>query len=175
MPELAERVVFEVDHPDSQRDKRGRAARLRQTAREIRFVPVDFARDGLDAALSGSGHAPDQPTTWVWEGVVMYLEPEDIEATMRVIARRSAPASRLIILYHSPSWLLRFVGFMTRRLGEPLRSELRPEAMRGLLARHGFLVTRDDDMRTLGAALGPEVQRMTRYVTHMRNVVADRL
>src|SRR5690348_8576517 len=48
MPELADADVFEVDHPDSQRDKRERAAALTPTARAIHFVPVDFTRDDLE-------------------------------------------------------------------------------------------------------------------------------
>ena len=99
MPELRDVTVFEVDHPDSQREKRARAAALQRIAREVRFVPVDFTRDRLDDALAAAGHDPTRPTTWVWEGVVMYLERADIEATLAVIQRRSAPASRLVMMY----------------------------------------------------------------------------
>src|SRR6185295_1247365 len=51
MPELRDAVVYEVDHPDSQRVKRERAASLTPLARELRFVPVDFTRDRLGDAL----------------------------------------------------------------------------------------------------------------------------
>ena len=103
MPELRDAVVFEVDHPDSQREKRARVAALQPVARDIRFVPVDFTRDRLDDALAAAGHDATRPTTWIWEGVVMYLELADIEATLSVIARRSAPRSRLIVLYLRPA------------------------------------------------------------------------
>src|SRR5689334_1393485 len=42
---LADTIVYEVDHPDSQRRKRERVRRLRSVAREIRFVAVDFEHD----------------------------------------------------------------------------------------------------------------------------------
>src|SRR5262249_21708965 len=45
MPELRGVQVFEVDHPDSQREKRARVSALEQIARDVRFVPVDFARN----------------------------------------------------------------------------------------------------------------------------------
>jgi len=70
MPELRDAVVFEVDHPDSQREKRRRAARLTRAAREVRFVPVDFTRDrrpgfardrGRDASRHRRGHRLRQP------------------------------------------------------------------------------------------------------------------
>src|SRR5262249_2688956 len=72
MPELRDVTVFEVDPPDSQRQKRARAAGLSQVARDVRFAPVDFTRDDLDQALSDAGHDPAIKTTWIWEGVVMY-------------------------------------------------------------------------------------------------------
>src|SRR5262249_46565830 len=68
MRELAETTVFEVDHPDTQREKRSRIGTLAQAARDVRFVPVDFTRDSLDEALAAAGHDPARPTTWIWEG-----------------------------------------------------------------------------------------------------------
>jgi methyltransferase (TIGR00027 family) len=174
MPELRDTVVFEVDHPDSQRDKKQGVLQLSQLAREVRFTAVDFERDDLDASLAAAGHDPRQPTIWVWEGVVMYLSLPDIEKTLGVIARRSAPLSRLIVVYHSPALTLRLVAWIVRRLGEPLRSELRPQQMRALLARFGFQVVRDEDLRTTAARLSPAILRGTRFVGHMRTVVADR-
>src|SRR5207245_167359 len=97
MPELAGTVVFEVDHPDTQRDKVARAAALPRLAREIRFVPVDFTRESLEEKLAAAGHDPARPTTWLWEGVVMYLTRPEIQATLAVVARRSTPGSRLVI------------------------------------------------------------------------------
>jgi methyltransferase (TIGR00027 family) len=174
MPELRDAVVFEVDHPDSQRDKRQGVAALSQLAREVRFTAVDFERDDLDAALAAAGHDPKRPTTWVWEGVVMYLELPDIEKTLAVIASRSAPQSRLIVVYHSPALTLKLVAWIVRRLGEPLRSVLRPDEMRALLEKHGFQVVRDDDVRTTAAALSPTLLRGTRFIRHMHTAVADK-
>lgn len=175
MPELRDVVVFEVDHPDSQRDKRARAGALTPRARDIRFVPVDFARDALDDALAKAGHDPARPTTWIWEGVVMYLTPADVEATLAVIARRSAAGSRLVILYHSPAFMRCVVGLAVRRLGEPLRSSFTADAMRALLARHGFRVIADEALPRIGAALSEDVGRATARVKHLRIVTAERV
>ncbi|MDF2696974.1 MAG: Transcriptional regulator, MerR family protein [Labilithrix sp.] len=174
LPELADVTVFEVDHPDSQRDKRARTGLLTQTASEVRFVPVDFARDDLDTALAGAGHDRARPTTWIWEGVVMYLEQRDIEATLDVVARRSAPGSRLVILYHCPALMLSIVGVVVRRLGEPLRSSFRPEAMRAMLAKHGFEVVRDQSLPEIGRAMSPALGEATSVTKHLRIVTATR-
>jgi methyltransferase (TIGR00027 family) len=174
MSELADTVAFEVDHPDTQRDKRVRVSSLRQVAREVRFVPVDFERDDFEKALAVAGHDPTRPTTWVWEGVVMYLRRRDIEATMRVIARRSPPGSRLIIVYVAPGLMASLIGWIVGRLGETFRSAFRPAQMRALLAAHGFSVTNDEDIPSTAAALSPVVAHDARLLKHLRTVVADR-
>lgn len=174
MNELAHATVFEVDHPDSQKTKRERSKPLTARAREVRFVPVDFERDDLARALESAGHDASKPTTWVWEGVVMYLRPADVAATLAIVRDRSAPESRLVIAYHSPAAMLHVIGFLVRLLGEPLRSTYTPESMAALLRAHGFGVATDRGLPELGAALGPEVDQATKVMRHTRIVVATR-
>ena len=175
MPELRGAVVFEVDHPDSQREKRRRAVRLSPVAREVRFVPVDFACGGLEDALGSAGHDPSRRTTWVWEGVVMYLSRPEAKATLAAVARRSAPGSRLIILYHTPTLLLRAIGVFVRRLGEPLRSAYSVEEMRALLSGHGFRVIEDRGLPEIAAAMPRDVAEATAFAKHMRLATAERM
>ena len=172
MPELRRVSVFEVDHPDSQREKREKIAKLSPAADDIRFVPVDFERDSLDSALSAAGHDSARPTTWIWEGVVMYLTQADIEATLAVLQRRSAPHSTLVIAYHSPALILKVVGLFLRRIGEPLRSAFLPERMRELLARYGFRSISDRGLPEIGHALSPDIARGAARVKHLRIVTA---
>jgi methyltransferase (TIGR00027 family) len=174
MPELADVTVLEVDHPDSQAAKRKRVATLEPRARDVRFVPVDFARDDLEQALAAAGHDAQRPTTWVWEGVVMYLTRSAIEATLAVVARRSAEHSRLVVLYHSPSPVLRVVGPIVRFLGEPLRSAFSPEKLAALLANHGFGVVRDRSVAEIGRAISAELGAATKVAGHLRIAVATR-
>jgi methyltransferase (TIGR00027 family) len=174
MAELASVTVYEVDHPDTQRQKRARISALAQQAHEVRFVAVDFTRDSLDDALARAGHDASKKTTWIWEGVVMYLTPEQVRATLAVIAKRSAPRSRLALLYHRPQPILFFVGPILRWIGEPLRSRWQPEAMKALLDARGFDVVRDDDMASLGAALGGDVAAANVPMKHLRLAIAHR-
>jgi methyltransferase (TIGR00027 family) len=176
MPELRDAIVFEIDHPDSQREKRARLehAHLIPRAGEVRFVPVDFTRDSLDAALAGAGHDPATPTTWIWEGVVMYLTPAEVDATLAVVAARSAPTSTLAVVYHSPAPILLVVRFFLRRLGEPLRSAFTAERMRAVLARQGFRVVRDDDILGISRSIGIDVHEPSRYGKHVRMAFAVR-
>jgi methyltransferase (TIGR00027 family) len=174
MPELRDAVVFEVDHPDTQRDKIARAASLVRTAREVRFVPVDFTRDSLDDKLAAAGHDPTRLTAWIWEGVVMYLTRAEVEATLDVVARRSVAGSRLMIAYAAPGLLVPLAGFLVKRLGEPFRSVFTAPAMKELLAAHRFAVVRDDDIPTLARPLSEQAWKATRALKHIRIVVSAR-
>ncbi|AEV87735.1 methyltransferase [Actinoplanes sp. SE50] len=162
MPELAEVDVFEVDQPASQQDKRDRAGKL--PGRAPVFVPVDFGRDRLGDALAAAGHRAAMPTTWVWEGVVPYLTPEEVTTTVRAIASLSPSGSRLITNYQTKSASAAFGRFvvqgMARLTGranpwaaEPWRSTWRPESMSQLLTRHGFTVVRDNHLLDLAAGM----------------------
>jgi methyltransferase (TIGR00027 family) len=173
MRELVTSLVFEVDHPDSQLQKRERVASLTREAREVRFVPVDFRRGDLARALEAAGHDTHLPTAWLWEGVVMYLEPDEIETTLRTVGERSAPGSRLIVAYHQPAWMLLVLALIVRRLGEPIRTVLTPHQMRELLARHRFCTRWDRDLPAIGSELSAEIGHATRLMRHLRIVTAD--
>lgn len=143
LPGLEEVVVFEVDHPATQREKRARAARLTPRAQEVRFVAVDFERERIEARLRDEGHDASAPTMWIWEGVVPYLEPAATRATLASVAAISAPGSRLALtyvvghrLFRGP--LSRPVELAFQLLGEPLRSLTSRDALHTALDEAGW-------------------------------------
>ncbi|WP_330180018.1 class I SAM-dependent methyltransferase [Nocardia sp. NBC_01503] len=185
MKELADATVFEVDQPASQQDKRQRLGERTLLAGSVRFVPVDFATDSLDAALAAAGHDTTRATTWIWEGVVNYLTREQIAATAAVVAARSAPGSRFIITYPAPSVrntlgrrIVRPLWALARRQNpiadEPMRSTWTPERMRELLDANGFEVVTDIDQLTVAQELDLAVERGP-FLRSGRIVVADRI
>lgn len=183
MPELAEVVVYEVDRPASQQDKRDRLAGLAHVAGSVVFVPVDLTRDDLSAALPAAGHDATRPTTWLWEGVVPYLTREQVAATLAVLAPLSAPGSRLVVNYVGRSLVAgpgRLVAAVLARLGgrrspwadEPWRSTWSPEQLSDLVRLHGFHVVRDTDPSVTAAELGLPTRALTQR--HNRIAVAER-
>jgi methyltransferase (TIGR00027 family) len=184
MPELADVEIFEVDHPASQRDKRGRVGDLQPVAKSVWFVPVDFTRDRLDTALESAGHRPGEPTTWIWEGVVPYLSRAEVAATLHAVSGRSTTGSRLVVNYQSPA-LSAALGRLAARAmtatarrrspwaDEPRRSSWTPTAMSVLFAGHGFVLNRDDDLLTL-AEDPPVPVRRRRSLQTGRVAIADR-
>lgn len=150
LPEAAAARVFEVDHPDMQREKRARLEGARRESGSQRvFVPVDFERDRLDASLAKAGFSPALITFWIWEGVTPYLTHGAIETTLRALSENSAPGSRLAITYTRPAHEIghavdRVASFLGSLVGEPLFGRYRRSEMADLLRGFGFAVQSDE-------------------------------
>ncbi|HTN91783.1 MAG TPA: class I SAM-dependent methyltransferase, partial [Sorangium sp.] len=162
MKALATTRFFEVDHPATQAFKQGKAAGLTPLVEQLTYVPVNFERDALATRLLSAGHRPDEPTAWIWEGVVMYLSDEALRATLRALASASAPGSVLMVNYMEPAerrreQLVRHL--LTRFWREPLIGIRRREVMLAEVERAGFRAVRDtgtaDWARQFGAPLAP--------------------
>jgi len=87
---------FEVDHPATQQDKREKLARVAGYPVEAAtFVSCDFEREDFLERLANAGHHSDEPSMFVWEGVVYYLTEAAVRATCSRIAHACHPATRL--------------------------------------------------------------------------------
>jgi methyltransferase (TIGR00027 family) len=93
--------VFEVDFPATGGWKRGRLADAGiETPGNVSFVGVDFETDDLMTTLVAAGYDAGAPTFFLWLGVVPYLTPEAIAATLRAIA--SVPGGEVVFDYSNP-------------------------------------------------------------------------
>jgi methyltransferase (TIGR00027 family) len=101
MSRLAALRVFEVDHPDTQAVKRRTLNRLLSSPpTHVRFVPVDFKRDGLAAAMHAAGYRDSPRTLILWEGVTNYLTADAVDATVRWCACASEGSLLLFTYVH---------------------------------------------------------------------------
>ncbi len=150
MTSLEHTTVFEVDHPATQAYKREQIASRPPTARDVRFVAVDFARDFLDTALAHPGHDVAQPTFWIWEGVTMYLPRAAVEDTLARIDQRSAPGSAIALTYVPTGAMdtmpvLRVLSRIAFGiLGEPLVGVIPTDDLAGCLRAAHFEPTSDE-------------------------------
>lgn len=159
MKSLAGVRVYEVDHPATQAYKRRKAAVLPIRAKSLDFAPVDFEADSLRARLGAAGHRADEPTVWLWEGVVMYLSDAGLRKTLDDITVCSAPGSKLLVHYHETSHahphapIKRLLLLLWR---EPQIGERDPLVMQREIERAGFEILSDtrpgDWASRLGAA-----------------------
>lgn len=143
---LRDSIVFEIDHPDTQADKRAGIGSRAPRAREVRSAPIDFAKDTLDDVLARAGHDASKRTTFVWEGVTMYLASDAIDSTLDAVARVSAPSSVLATTYHDRAFAIESapLDVLVRVVGEPFRTRMAPSEMRARLTSRGFAVESDE-------------------------------
>lgn len=95
-----EMTVFEIDQPEVLEFKSRVMADLGATpSADLRNAAVDL-RDDWPAALLAHGFDETQPTTWIAEGLLIYLPPEAQDRLFDNITRMSAAGSRMATEYH---------------------------------------------------------------------------
>jgi methyltransferase (TIGR00027 family) len=157
--------VFEVDLPATQAAKR---AALGPTPAHVRFVPLDFDRDPLGAAMERGGLVAGARTFIVWEGVVAYLEPAAVDATLRWAGRIAGPRSELVFTYVHRGVLDGGEAFpdagpwveSVRAAGEPFVFGLDPAELADYLAERGWRLVADHSTTELLAAYGLPARRV---------------
>ena len=159
MPELRDALVFEVDHPDTQRDKLERLERLDIKTGHITFVAADFGDDGLGAIVTGAGFRPDVPALFLCEGVAIYLERPVLESLLRelrgIATDGSLLAISLSVTSSSAAESVRRQAFRTAvaAMGEPARTVLRPDELDSLLSTTGWTLRTTQSERARLAGL----------------------
>jgi methyltransferase (TIGR00027 family) len=137
---------FEVDHPDTQADKRARLERLGLEASHIAFVAAHFAVDDVEVALVGAGHQSEVPSLFLCEGVAIYLERSVLESLLHGLRQVACDGSRLAISLSvassSAAQTVRRVAFRAAvaAMGEPARTVLSSGEVNTLLTTTGWRV-----------------------------------
>lgn len=91
----ADLPVIEIDHPDTQAEKKARALRLGSPGPH-RYLPVDFRGDSLRCALAADPSLSQRPSLVSWLGVTPYLPWETVLKTLMDLHAVLAPGSRLV-------------------------------------------------------------------------------
>jgi methyltransferase (TIGR00027 family) len=143
---------FEIDHPDTQRDKRERLERLRIETAHVAYVPSDFAVDPVASALVAAGLDAQRAALFLVEGVAVYLDRSVLERLLRELGDVAGPASRLAISLSVDTGR----GLPARRaafqsavaaMGEPARTVLTADDADALFAATGWQVPAPGDER----------------------------
>lgn len=149
LPALVGRRVVEIDHPATQAEKQRRMSSVREAPATLTLLPADLALDDLGAVLTQAGHDMSIPTIWVWEAVIPYLPAAAVDATLTVLARRSASGSTVIATTVRPAlvapaalgrMLGPTIGVAMRGIGEPVLLAEEDGAVTSRLAGYGFVV-----------------------------------
>jgi methyltransferase (TIGR00027 family) len=95
LPWPADSHVFELDRPDVL-DFKHRVLSSVGAVPVVKRTPVEVdLRGNWSAALIDAGFCPGVPTTWVAEGLLLYLSAAAETALMRTVSTLSEPGSRL--------------------------------------------------------------------------------
>jgi methyltransferase (TIGR00027 family) len=86
---------FELDHPDTQRDKARRLAALGVHAPAVTLAAADFRSDDTRAVLAHAGHEASEPSLFLCEGLLTYLDGQTCHSLIAALAARAAAGSVL--------------------------------------------------------------------------------
>ena len=151
--ELMQRLhVFEVDHPATQTFKRQRLAELGwELPAHLHFVPLDFTRESLAAALGRPPYDPRVPSFFSWLGVTYYLTREVVLDTLRAIADIAPAGSYVVFDYMDPDAFvperaakrMQRMQAIVRQAGEPMKAGFDPSRLAADLETLGLRLQED--------------------------------
>jgi methyltransferase (TIGR00027 family) len=140
---------FELDTTDVLDHKaRVLATQAAQSACERIPVACDL-RDDWPGVLLAAGFTPGRPTAWIAEGLLVYLEPDDVDGVLADLTPLSAPGSRLGLTLSGRPPAANGGGPV--RWDVTLRRSVAPDDPVGWLSGHGW---RTDQMTGAAEVLG---------------------
>jgi methyltransferase (TIGR00027 family) len=169
---LSGRAVFEIDHPNTQAQKRAVLGRAAPPATTVpTYVAVDFERDDLTSALISSGYQPARESMFLWEGVTQYLSSEAVNETLSAIHQMGRRGDTLVFTYvvdavvkgeldrfpEAARWLRG-----TANRGEPWIFGLSPAGLHDYLHVRGFRLVSDVSTRQAGESYFTPLRRRDR-------------
>jgi len=136
---------FELDQGPTQADKARRLQALNTDLSGLTLATADFRHADVAAVLARHGHDAGQPTLFLCEGVLIYLDPDTAASFLSQLAACAAPGSRLAasLAVHEeglPTERVVAAANARRRAGEtePWRTILPQRAQLTLLQRAGW-------------------------------------
>lgn len=159
--------VFELDLPQTQEYKKARVrAVLGNLPAHVTYVPIDFTTQDLAAVLETAGYDATRKSTFIWEGVTMYIPEAAVDATLRAIAANAAPGSRLVFDYFTERALrerppaFREVVKNVAAVGEPFLFGMPGNDARPFVAERGYTAVSDFGSDELGLRFLPKGNTM---------------
>lgn len=154
-PRYFETRFIELDHPPTHRLKREAVTRLGEPVPNIDFIAADLSARPLDEVLRRiEGWKRDAATVVVAEGVLMYLEQNEVRSLFERVHASTGPGTRVVFTYvgcdgtgRPTLGRLGGLGWATKTalklLGEPLRWCIEGEGLPDFLRPCGFSLAGD--------------------------------
>jgi methyltransferase (TIGR00027 family) len=151
-PELKEIKVFEVDHPDTQAEKKEKVIKIFSSLPDnVNYVSVDFSKETLGEKLMQSGYSNDMKTLFIWEGTTPYISAEAVDETLAFVSSGSGEGSSIVfdyILISVVEGTCEFKGARNEfekmaRTTEPLIFGIEKDRIESFLEQRGFFNIKD--------------------------------
>lgn len=150
--------VFELDVPLTQQSK------LEQYAKRgvpippnVTFIAIDFDKEVLADKLLAAGFREGMPSLFILEGLLMYLQPQSVEETFKVIAAFAGEGSLVVFDYVHTAVLQQAGNYYGQeeivksvtKAGEYWHFGLEKDTLAEFLNKYGFSVTEHQDAQDL--------------------------
>ncbi len=100
--------VFELDVPITQNAKINQLKKRKvKINTNIIFIPIDFNRESIEDKLIQSGFEKNKKSLFILEGLLMYLSPEAVDSTFKIISKFAGLESGIVFDYIYSSVLRR--------------------------------------------------------------------
>lgn len=136
---------YELDHPDTQAVKRAALERHGGVPERVHLLPVDFTRELAAERLQAEpSYRKDARTVFIAEGLMMYLERDEISELFHAVRELAARGSTFLFTMvdaeplGKPDSPVARSARLAANMGEPLRSAIRREDLIHLLQGYGF-------------------------------------
>ncbi len=150
--------IFELDASITQKAKLDQyAKRGLHIPANVEFISIDFDKESLSEKLEDSGFNRDGRSLFVLEGLLMYLQPESVDETFKVIERFAGEGSEVVFDYVRASVLRQTGSYYGEReilksvtkAGEQWHFGIEEGELEGFLKKHGLSVIEHKDAEDL--------------------------
>ena len=139
--------VFEVDHPNTQSFKIQKIKEIfGSTPDNVVYVPVDFETEKFSQKLFDMGYDSSKKTSFVMEGLIMYIPNGAVDEILSFVVENSAKGSSIIFDYYPKSVVdgtckleigKNIRNFVIQQ-GEPLQFGIDEHKLEEFLSKRGF-------------------------------------
>jgi methyltransferase (TIGR00027 family) len=139
--------VFEVDHPSTQKAKKEIVERILGFLPDhVVYVSIDFEKEKLDERLLESSYDVNLKTSFIWEGVTMYITAEAVDEILDFVAENTGEGSSIVFDYtfqsvvdgSSEHEIAEKFRKWAERKGDPLRFGIEENSIEDFFSHRGF-------------------------------------
>jgi methyltransferase (TIGR00027 family) len=150
--------IFELDVPVTQKAKLDQyVKRGLSIPAHVEFISIDFDKESLSEKLERARFSRSRRSLFVLEGLLMYLQPESVDETLKVIEKFAGEGSVIVFDYVRASVLRQAGSYYGEReivksvakAGERWYFGIEEGELEGFLKNYGLIVSEHKDAHEL--------------------------